>query len=355
MQDPQLIDELTETTARNLSEAERQRLIEKLKKEEGDMKTGLADPESLVHVMVFESEKSFFLRWANNLKAQHYLGVFPKPISKIQEHIQIQVGKMSALSADKRENIRTHLYKILPNEFREQQDPVKNSQENTSTFRPVDESIIYTMYSLSSSLCKILKEDFEKMETILQNEDIRADFENIVEWDTVAMQCSTLIQLQKTIREHHAEIKKMHEDLADAYPLQQIADNLNFRKMVDTTRYCIHLVLDLANSFSKDAHKLAIVPRQYQRTREREEDWPARPVETVIREFLGSTMCPFCHVDLITKDKYFGMPPDEIFAAYQFRDKKFKIPDKYKLKGYNPIEIASKVFEGKLKLVPLEA
>lgn len=348
------IDEVTEIIAKNLSESEKQKKIEELKKQESELKEGLADSKSIIHMMVFETETSFFLRWASILKQLHYLGIYTKPISTIQEYIQIQVGKMDALSLDKKESIRTHLYKILPDEFREQKKSVNDSQKNTSGFLPIEESIVYFVTANCKAYCDIMSDILRKFLKHLEGPQIREDFEKIVEWEEIALMCTTLQQLVTPIKETYKNFEKLDHQLAEHHTLKNIEENFNMRQSVDTFRNAMRLLVQTTPSYRNWAHKFGISPRQHQRVRERDPDWPDKPVEQVIRDVLGSTMCPSCKIDLITKRKYYDAPPDRIFVQYLFREKRYKIPEQYKNKGLNPIQIAEKIWSKELRLVPVE-
>jgi hypothetical protein len=185
----------------------------------------------------------------------------------------------------------------------------------------------------------------------LENPQIREDFEKLVEWEEIALQCATLKQLQTPIKELYQNFAKLDKQLADHTVLKNIEENINIRQSVDAFRNCMRLLVHLLPSYRNWAHKFGISPRQHQRVRERDPDWPEKPAEMVIKQVLGSTLCPGCKIDLITKRKYYDTPPDKLFIQYSFKEKKYKIPDEYKNKGLNPCEIADKVWGKELRLV----
>jgi hypothetical protein len=124
---PLLVNEVTETIANNLDDNEKQIIITKLQKQESEIKNGIADPESIIHVTAFSSEQEIFKRWANRLKQLHYLGKYEKPINTISSFILTQIGKMTLSSnreedLDKKSLLKRNLHRSLPDEYK---DPSK--------------------------------------------------------------------------------------------------------------------------------------------------------------------------------------------------------------------------------------
>lgn len=357
MSEQMQIDEVTPELAKHLTKSERKKKIEELEKYESQIRDGINDQKSFIHEMVFTSEKAIFQRWASYLKQLHYLNKYEKPITTICDYICKRVGHMN-LPLEKKENLIRNAQRSLDQEFK---DPEKVhsgdnlSPENTSAFRPIEESLPYFVAGVSKEYCDIMSGILGKFMKHLENPQIREDFEKIVSWEEIALACSTLQQLVTPIKDTYKDFAKIDEQLAKHHSLKNMEESINIRQSVDCFRNAMRLLVDNAKSYRYWAHKFGISPRQHQRVRERDEDWPEMPTEQVIRDVIGSTACPGCKIDLITKEKYYDTPPDEIFIKYQFRGRKYKIPDQYKNKGLNPIEIAEKVFGKELKLVPVEA
>jgi hypothetical protein len=348
------INEVTEIIAKNLSESEKQAIIKELSQYETQIRDGIADQRSFIHEMVFTSEKAIFQKWASYLKQLHYLSVYKDPINTISKYIKKQIGRMN-LPLDKKENLYRNVSRSLDAEYKEPQEiEGQNVSENTSAFLPIEESIVYFIAANCKAYFDIMSDVIGKFLKHLENPQIRADFERIVEWEEIALMCTTIKQLVTPIKETYKNFEKLDHQLAEHHTLKNIEENFNMRQSVDTFRNAMRLLVLTTPSYRNWAHRFGISPRQHQRVRERDPDWPDKPVEQVIRDVLGSTMCPACKTDLITKRKYYDTPPDKIFVQYLFREKKFKIPEQYKNRGLNPVQIAEKVWSKELKLVPLE-
>lgn len=67
-QDLILIEDLTELTARNLSDAEKEYKITELSNLQSEIVSGLSDSSKLIHNMMFSSQKEIFAFWANTLE-----------------------------------------------------------------------------------------------------------------------------------------------------------------------------------------------------------------------------------------------------------------------------------------------
>ena len=347
-----LIDEITEKTAQNLTVSERERKILQLKNSELQIINGIADPTSIVHEMVFNSEKVFFVRWSKILKQEYYLGAYDKPINTISAYIKHQIGKMN-LTLEKKENLYRNVSRSLDQEFKDNDSEGQIVSENTSALNLLEDSFLYRSVSIVSKYFETMLEINEKFKKHLEDPDIRKDFENITTWKEIALFCSTIEELVIPIKEHYKNFEKLDEQLAEHTPLKSIEENFNLRQSVDTFRNCLRLLMIITGSYRNWAHKFGISPRQHQRVRKRDEDWPEKSLTKVIQTIIGSTACPTCKTDLITGEKYYNTPPDKLFLQYKFDGKKFKIPEEYKNKNYDPIKIAELVFAKKLKLIPV--
>lgn len=353
-----IINEITEITANNLTDTEKKIKLEQLKNSEKQIMEGIADPQSIIHEMVFTSEKAFFKRWAAILKQKYYLGEYKKPVNTICAHIKKQIEAMR-LSSDfasdfeKKENLYRNVERSLDAEFKVERSDRQIVGENTSGFQQLEDSFLYRAVSIVSTYFTTMLDINEKFKKHLEDPDIRKDFENTIYWEELALFCSTLEELTTPIKEHAKNFEKLDEQLAEHTPLKSIEENFNLRQSVDTFRNCLRLLNIIPGSYRNWAHKFGISARQHQRNRKRDEDWPEKSSLKVIQSVIGSTACPNCKVDLITKEKYFNTPPAEIFTEYKFRDKKFKIPEDIRAKNLTPIKIAELVFGKKLKLIPI--
>jgi hypothetical protein len=345
------INEVTELTAKHLTEEEKTIKIKQLQESELKIVQGIADPNSIVHEMVFNSEKVFFQRWAAILKQKFFLGAYAKPLNTISTYIKDQIGRMN-LSLDKKENLYRNVSRSLDAEFKAtHENEGQNVSENTSAFSPLEDSFLYNAISIVEKYLESMWIINGKLKKHMEDPQIRKDFEDTIYWQEIALYCSTIEELVTPIKDHAENSEKLDEQLANHTSLKSIEENFNLRQSVDTFRNCLRLLLIITGTYRNWAQKFAISPRQHQRVRKRDEDWPDKPVQKVIQSVLGSTICPACHVDLINQKKYYDVPPDKLFLEYRFKDQKYKIPDELKNKGYSPVKIAELVFSRRLKLV----
>lgn len=358
------INQVTETTANNLTDEEKQAKISELSQYESSIKEGIANPGSIIHEMVFSSERAIFQRWAETLKQLHYLGKYDKPLNTISTYIKKQIGNMKNLTIDKKDNLYRNVERSLSSEFKEERADRQNVGENTSAFSGIENSFLYKQlitfrnYHLEfASLVDELLKHFEHPEF---GKEILKDFENSLEWRELAIFCSTLAALIEPTRELQDKTEKIDKALARFTTLEAIREDLNLRQAADTFRKCM-MILRNDNMYRQMAHKFAVSPRQNQRIRERMEHWAKKDVKVIIEKVLSSFLCPSCKCDIITGRKPVN-PTSDRFTQIRLNDfglsDELKIPKEYRITdekalGMSPIKIAEKVFSKKLKLVPV--
>lgn len=347
----QLIDEITPIIANNLSESEKQAAILKLQKQESEIRNGIADTESIIHIALFTSEQEIIRRWATRLKQLHYLGAYEKPINTISAHIKWQIGKMS-LPLEKKDNLIRNISRSLDEEFKQNSDTGQNVPENTSAFCNTENSFIFAAMTAFKSYHETFVEIADTLLQHLEDRQINKEFCNVLEWEEIAEFCTILAAMQEKIKDAHKDSVNLDKQLAEFSSLNYIKEDLNLRQSSDSFRDAMYVLLGADKSFRKMAHKFGISPRQNQRVRARLDDWPEKDAKRVILEVMGSYLCPCgCGMNLVTSKRHVDLTSDKFFWEIRFKDKKFKIPEKYRQK-YNitPIAIAEKVWGKKFKL-----
>ncbi|MDP3780190.1 MAG: hypothetical protein Q8Q69_03250 [Nitrosopumilaceae archaeon] len=246
----ELVEEVTPEVARNLSANEKKLKIEELRQQETTIKNGIADPKNIIHAMVFESQNILFSRWANNIKQLHYLGEYTEPINTICRYIKKQIGKMDALSLEKKENIYRNVERSLTSDFKENQDERQIVAENTSDLVEVEKSILVQMLKVFreyhrrfEELADTLLSHFENHENGLQ---ILKDFENVLEWTEIATFCAPLEAMITPIHKLAHFENKLDEALEDYQKfdtLKAIDDDLNLRESATTIQQAMEKIL----------------------------------------------------------------------------------------------------------------
>lgn len=355
MGDQEQLDEVTETVANNLTESEKQIKIQELTGYAAQIESGISDPKNIIHEMVFSSEKVIFEKWASTLKQLHYLGVYTKPLHTISTHIKKQIGRMN-FSLEKKENLYRNVSRSLSAEYKEPHElEGQNVSKNTSAFLTPENSFLLRALAIFISYHKQVAASAEVLFKHCQDPQINNDFSNVTEWEEFAFFCSTLEQMVTPIMAVSETAQTLDRQLAEHSTIKNIEEQFNIRQSVDTFRNAMRILGILDGSYRNWAHKFGISPRQHQRVRERDEEWPEKDAKNVIKQVLGSYLCPHCKFDIVNNTQYVDvdLASDEFFLTYRFREKLYKIPDNLKGKGLNPIQIAQRVFEKKLKLIPI--
>jgi hypothetical protein len=356
MVEQEQLNEVTETVANNLTDSERKIKIEQLSSYATQIESGISDPHNIIHEMVFSSEKVIFDKWASTLKQLHYLGAYPNPINTISKYIKRHIGNMN-FSLDKKENLYRNVSRSLASEYKEPHElEGQNVSKNTSAFLTPDDSFLLHALAVFISYHKQMASSAEVLFKHCQDPQINADFSAVTEWEEFAFFCSTLESMITPIMAISECAQILDRQLAEHSTVKNIEEQFNIRQSVDTFRNAMRILGILDGSFRNWAHKFGISPRQHQRVRERDKDWPEKDAGTAIKQVLASYLCPHCKFDIVNNTQYvdIDLTSDEFFLTYRFREKNYKIPDRLKAKGLNPIQIAEKVFGKTLKLVPME-
>jgi len=361
---PLQINEVTETIANNLDDNEKQIIITKLQKQESEIKNGIADPESIIHVTAFSSEQEIFKRWANRLKQLHYLGVYQKPINTISSFILTQIGKMTLSSSreedlDKKSLLKRNLHRSLTDEYKDPSkinDRGQNDSENTSGFCNIENSFMFRAIANFKSYHEIFAEIAGTLLEHLADRKINKEFTNCLEWEEISQFCSVLEAMQEKIRIAYTDVDEVTKKIKEFSALDYIKEDLNIRQSADSFRDAQYVLTGADKSFRNMAHKFGIVPRQCQRVRNRLEDWPKKDAKKIIQLVMGSYGCPCgCNIDLVTNKRMVDLTSDKFYWTIRYRDRKFTIPEKFRQKkDITPISIAEKVFAKKLTLVEIK-
>ena len=268
-----LVDEVTEEIANNLTESKKENKINQLKTFETQIITGLSDETSIInHVIVME--RDFFQTWANTLKQLHYLNYYEEPLNTICSSIFSKIGKMKNLSTDRKENLHRNLRRSLDNEFKQIQESDKMSPQNTSDVTSKESIILEAFESLEhyhSEFIEIIKIFRSHLKDPAVHKDMEAWFDK---WEKIARLCEPLSELS-----------------GDYSVLKQMADEGNMRESATLLQRAFAKLLYVDGGFGQMAHGFGVVPRQNQRIRNRDEDWPEKDAKTVIRN-VTLTMLP---------------------------------------------------------------
>lgn len=272
-------------------------------------------------------KRDLVLDWAEFIKQKF-------TILKI-DHSLISKEIKKTLRKNGLESLALWIHEILPSEFKEHQNGEVEPRPNTSGFRTSEDSLPLKSLAILKLYHHRFIDVIEKLETHLKDDKIHKDFDNSLEWQEIAKMCSTI------------------ETLAEPLGvLDQINDDLNLRQLVDNLRTAMCKFLQADESFRTWAHKFGVSPRQHQRIRERLDEWPEKKAATVIKKVLGSYLCPCgCNYNIVTGKLHVDITDDSFFLKYRFRDRDYKIPDEFKDKGLNPMQIAERVWMKKLVLV----
>ena len=324
-QDLVLVDEVTQQIAENLSESEKEIKINHLASLENEIKSGLSDSTKLIHNMMFSSQKEIFAFWSVTLEQLHYLGKYEKPLNTISTYIQKQIGRMQldedpARDLDKKENMCRNVRRSLDPKFKEESDG-QIVRKITSELNEEQQFICDTFasleqfYSWMGKICKTMK---EHMKDPNMNDDMKKYFDKF---------------------HKIAALREPIEFMMDeGSVLDQIADEQNIREVATVLQRAIVKSLDSTISYRQAAHFYGTSTRQNQRIRERDEDWPAKDIESVIRHNILSYCCQSCGMNIITGKKYDKNGTQT--GMVKLKHKLYPIPEKYKGSPLSPIQIA---------------
>ncbi|MCV0398523.1 MAG: hypothetical protein K5785_00855 [Nitrosarchaeum sp.] len=350
------VDEITPTIAKNLSESEKKTAIEKLQKQEEEIRLGISNPQSIIHITAFEDRSTIFTRWANHYKQLHYLGVYEKPINTISTHIRHHIGKMD-IPLEKKESLYHNLDRYLTSEYKLSSDNnPQNEDENTSDFCNIENSFMYRAIASFKSYHEIFSDIADTLLQHLADPTINKEFCDIIEWEEISEFCAILETMQTKIKDAYKDVDKLDKQLANFSTLEYIKEDLNIRQSADSFRDAMFVLLGADKSFRKMAHKFGISPRQNQRVRNRLDDWPKKDARKIIQMVMGSYLCPCgCGMNLVTNRRHVDITDDKFFLTVRYRDRKMTLPEKFRQKkDITPIAIAENQWGKKLQMVEIK-
>lgn len=354
-----LVDEVTPIIAKNLSDSEKKAIIEKLQRQESEIKDGIADKESIIHITLFTSEQEIIRRWASRLKQLHYLGVYEKPINTISAHIKWQIGKMD-FELDKKDNLIRNISRSLDKEYKDSSEGIgQNVPENTSAFCNSENSHMFLAVANFKSYHEIMADLGGILLEHLKNPIINREFTQCLEWEEISEFCSALEMMQTKVKDSWDDVKRLDENLkqlGNFSTLEHIREELNIRQSADTFRDAMYVMLGADKSFRKMAHAFGLVPRQGQRIRNRLDHWPKKDAKKVMQMVMYSYGCRCgCGIDLTTNKRIVDRTSDDFFWKTRYRDRKLTLPAKYKGKyDISPIAVAEKMWGRKMTLVEIK-
>ena len=126
----------------------------------------------------------------------------------------------------------------------------------------------------------------------------------------------------------------------------------NYGRLFVGNRFTITMILYADGGYRQMAAKFGISPRQNQRIRNRDSDWPIKNVKSVIMKIQSSYLCPCgCGYNFVTQKKYHDITNEKYFLKFRWNDKRIQLPDSLKNKRLGPIDIARLIWGKKTKLV----
>ena len=314
-----------------IDEKTKQEKLKKINDRLDRIEKDLADP--LGSMFVRKSE--FYLDWAETLEQKYILESTPALISQISNYIRTELkirGYEAAIP---------HMHDVLPDKYKNYKPNIDmNNDEgpDPKKIEPVKDSILITSLQVLQFHNKRFNELIQKLIDHIRDPEIHKDMCDSIEWEDFALMC--------------ASIEKLNEPDGVADLIDQ---QLNVKEIVDKLRLAFCKFFQPYITFRNMAFQFGIVPRQHQRVRKRLDEWPEKDVKKVIQQMLGSYACPCkCGVNMITRKKIIDITNKKLFDKYRMNDKNYQIPNEYKNKGLDPIQIAEMIWMKKFKLVEID-
>ncbi|GKS67352.1 hypothetical protein YTPLAS73_08990 [Nitrosarchaeum sp.] len=316
------------------------------------IKNNLSDKTSPLHQIYLSNKKDVILHWAYCLEELSVLGVYKEPIDSISNYIRKELIAMDLKKAI------PYVYEVLPSKFKHHVpnpdlgfdgfdgilendgsaeflgDPKKN--DSLLLPRTTNDSLILESLDTFKEYHMWWKRIVEVYENHLKDPNIHQDFANSLKWQEIAKFCSALGVLYGPMS-----------------ILQQILDEGNIKQSATMFQKAMCVMFGADTSFRQWAYKFGVSPRQHQRIRERLADWPKKDVAKIIQNVTGSYCCPSCNYNLIerkqNKKKQARKPNPKQISKNENSETNLEIPKKMEGKGLNPLEIAERIWKGKLK------
>jgi len=291
----------------------------------------------------------------------HFIELFPEDLKRKYQkstesvHLAHDFIKMSVLSDG------TIVKKCVCGQFEingmqaqlvEKASPIEakpKSKKDSAKEEP--KSIILLANKTTLEFLEIFTEFVEEFDSKCKNPAILKDLENSMEYKDLAKMCMSLQSL------YSPPMDVLFHEGAPASIMNQMLDETNFRAPATMLQKGLCKLLQSLTTYRQWAHKLSISPRQHQRVRERLNEWPDKKAEKLVDNVLGSHVCPSCEFNLVSLK---GNPSVKVIKSpgknkekipkILYGEKWYEVPEKYREKGMNPIEVAYEVFAGKISL-----
>ena len=291
-------------------------------------------------------EKNIFIHWSESLEKLHYLGVYDQPIHTISTYIRNQLGKCRfsdniIADAVKHDQLYDSMKHSIDDRFK---DPDfkhrgKKSPENTSGLELTpDHTFLLEALEMFKHYHRRFADIAKNFITKLEDPLLYNDFEKVTEWQEIATFSHYLDELS-----------------SEFGLLDQIEDEQDLKESATILQRAMAKLLYVDGGYRQMAAKFGVSPRQNQRIRERDANWPEKNAKEMIKKILGSLICPCgCGYNFVTQKKYHDITDDRVFQKFRWSEKKFKLPDSLKNKRLNPIDNARLIWGKKVKLINME-
>lgn len=337
-----LVEAITADTYSNISAEEKQILITELSDFTKDVKLGLKENKSVIHKMFFSTQKEIFVHWSESYEKLHYLGYYEKPIHTISAHIRAIIGQITfsddkRIDLTKKEQLFDSMKHSIHDRFHREYDKEKGKES------PLDTSVLeltsdHTFMLEAFLMLKHYHRRFADLadDFIIKLQDplVYKDFADVTEWEEIGIFCHYL------------------NELASEFGiLDQIEDEQNLKESATLLQRAMFKILHADGAYRQMAGKFGVSPRQNQRIRQRDVDWPEKDIKAVVMKIIGSQLCPGgCGYNFITQKKYQNTLDPKFYPKYRWSEKKIKMPDSLKNKRTNPIDNARLIWGKKVKL-----
>lgn len=352
-------EKIDEHSFDNLSQNEKNDLIENLQTFDSQVVDGLKNNNMVITKMFFSSQKDIFIHWAESLEKLYYLGQYKEPIYTISVYMKRQLGRCR-FSDEEVEDAVIHerLYDSMkhniPERFKNQDynHSGKVSPENTSSFKITPDHIfLLEGLQLFRYYHRRFADIADDMMSKLQDPQIYNDLKDVTEWQEIGL------------FSHY-----LGEIAAENGLLDQIENEQNLKESATILQRAMFKIMYADGAYRQMAAKLGITPRQNQRVRKKDEAWKEKHVKSILNKILGSYICPCgCGYNFVTQKKYHDILNPKYFPKFQWSEKKLKLPilakqelekneklvlqDSVKNKRLNPIDIARMLWGKETKLM----
>jgi hypothetical protein len=357
----QITESVDEHTFENLTEVEKQTIATELKLFDTQVVDGLKNNNSVISRLFFATQKDIFVHWTESLEKLYYLGQYPDPIHTISTYIKKQLGKCRFSDEEVEDAVRhEQLYDTMKHSIAERfKDPDyrhtqrgTESLENTSDFTNTPDQIFFLeglqLFRFYHRRFADIADDFIEK---LADPQIFQDLAEITEWQEIGLFSHYLGELAS---EHGL--------------LDQIEDEQNLKESATVLQRAMFKILYADGGYRQMAYKFGISPRQNQRIRQRDQEWPKKDIKDTIMKIQGSYLCGCgCGYNIVSQKKYHDIQNPKFFPKFQWSEKKIKLPgkakeilekneklvlaDNTKNKRLNPIDIARMLFGKQTKLM----